>query len=243
MKYLKFSYFLLFFLGQQIGWGEEGHFQNYDIRVIRPRFMSKHRRIEIGTKASVVMNRTFVYSIFVSGVLTYHFSEQFAFELLGSYGFVQDRSDKRILDAEFEIKTNTNEPSSIYEVALLFTPIYGKYQTSSGTLIYFDTYFLAGGGVAEIYYNREKNCERPIDPTRYNPRVSGSISYPSVLAGIGERFFLSKNNALKIEVKGRWFYYLPSDASCLEAVAEEKTEEESVLYNHLTLEFGYSYFF
>src|SRR5690606_22637747 len=62
-------------------------FNNYEIRVIRPKFMKKRGRIEMAGEMTLVMNQSFIYSLLATGLLDYHFSESLAIELGGSYGF------------------------------------------------------------------------------------------------------------------------------------------------------------
>ena len=75
-----------------------------EIRVIRPKFQQKREKYELGANVTVIMNETFIYTYLASGLWTLHFSEAFAMELMGGYGFSQDREDKDLLQKNFDIQ-------------------------------------------------------------------------------------------------------------------------------------------
>src|SRR5690606_3852451 len=111
---------------------------------IRPRYFAKRQRLELGTQGLVVTNQTFIYTYMLSGILTYHFSEQLGLELMGAWGSSVDKEDKNTLDSSFNIKTQIVRSKTMLIGNALWTPIYGKYQLSSGRLIYFDTFLSVG---------------------------------------------------------------------------------------------------
>ena len=84
---------------------ELGRFDGYEIRVIRPRYMAKRNRIELGGEGMLIMNQSFIYTFMLSGILDYHFSEMFALEFDAAYGFSIDKDDKRTLQDQFQINT------------------------------------------------------------------------------------------------------------------------------------------
>ena len=93
--------------------------------------------------------------------MTYHFSEALGLEVAGSYGISIDKNDKTLLKEEFDINTIILRTEYIVSGALLWTPVYGKFQTDEGSLIYFDTFLSFGGGLTGIdyqydHYNDEK---------------------------------------------------------------------------------------
>src|SRR6185503_674806 len=109
-----------------------GRFDGYEIRVIRPRFMSKRGRLELGGEGTLIMNQSFIYTFMATGLLDYHFSEMFAAEFTGSYGASVDKEDKRILQDTFSINTQILRTEYMGTGGLVWTPIYGKTQLSSG---------------------------------------------------------------------------------------------------------------
>lgn len=208
-------------------------FEKYEIRVIRPRYFTKRKKFELGVSGNVIMNQPFIYTYSGSASLGFHFTEQFGLELAGTYGFSIDKEDKEILHSEtFRIETQILRTQYELSGALQYTPIYGKYQLSSGRLIYFDTYFTAGYGLSGIEYRYEQ-CE-----TDEKPRPQGRVvSYGSFLFGAGQRYFISKKTSIKWGVRASTFSYDIADGGC-----EGSASEESTQYN-VTMHTGISRFF
>ncbi len=127
---------------------EAERFKDTEIRVIRPRYFNKGKRFELGGALNVIMNESFIYTYMATGIVAFHLNEDWAIEGSASYGLNIDREDKRILFDEFEIKTQLFRTKYQAELAIQYTPIYGKWQLPSGRLIYFDTYLTAGVGSA-----------------------------------------------------------------------------------------------
>lgn len=219
-------------------------FEDVEIRVIRPRYMTKRKKFELGTEMIAIMNQTFVYSFLGSGIINYHFTESFALELTGAYGFSIDKEDKRILDSEFDIQTQILRTKDFLEAAIAWTPIYGKYQLASGRLVYFDTFITVGGGLTGVNYTYD-HCIPP-EKLPANMRDSAppvpsekTVHYPSVVGGIGQRFFVSKSTSFKWDVKSHAFFYDLKDGDCNPETAESKTDNQI----NITLQLGASRFF
>jgi len=220
---------------------EAAKFDNYEIRVIRPRYFSKRKRFELGVNGSVVTNQTFIYTYLGSLNLTYHFSEQIGIEFTGAYGFSVDKDDKRVLDSEnFAIKTQIIRTQSLVEAALLYTPIYGKYQLTSGRLIYFDTFLAFGIGQSGVDYQYDHcltQAEAPPGVTVEDPPQATVVSYPTFTVGLGQRFFLNKTDGIKWDVRDHIFSYDRADGSC---PGEEGLD---VTQHSVTMQMGLSRFF
>lgn len=219
-----------------------GDFEKYEVRVIRPRFMNKKKRFELGGQISVIMNQSFIYSYLATGLLTFHFSETFAFELATAFGISIDKEDKRVLDSEFDIQTQILRTQSFVEGSVLWTPIYGKYQLSSGKLIYFDTYLTFGAGMTGIYQNYE-HCVPASEQTGDQPAVAPPsetvYNYPTFVIGLGQKFFLSRKTALRWDIRDHIMSYSTKDTAC----DPENDPGDSVTYQNVTLQIGASRFF
>jgi len=218
-------------------------FENFEIRVIRPKFFSKKGRVEAGAQMVMVTNQTFIYTYLASGIIDYHLTEQFALEVAGAYGFSFDKQDKTILKDNFKISTTILRPKYFLEGSLLYTPIYGKYQLSSGRLIYFDTFISAGGGLTGIEYLYD-HCKKAEDvgsstTTVSDPPAPKTQGYPTGVIGIGQRFFLNKQTALRWDIKDHAFLVNTADGGCTQ---DGTTEGSSELKNNVTVQFGFSYF-
>jgi outer membrane beta-barrel protein len=221
----------------------DDQFDNYEIRVIRPKYFSKSKRLETGAQMTVIMNQSFIYSYLATGVLDFHLTEAWAIEGSASYGFSFDKEDKRELKSRFKINTLLLRTEYIAEAAVLYTPIYGKYQLSSGRLIYFDTFVSAGGGMTGIDYQFD-HCPDPSEvPEKSRASVKDppprkTVAYPTVMAGLGQRIFYDKKYAFRWDVRGHIFGYDTKDGSCNPATANSETKTQT----NITVQLGASYY-
>ncbi len=216
-------------------------FERYEIRVIRPKYFTKTGRMETGAQLSIVMNQSFIYTYLATGLLDYHFSETLALEGALAYGFSIDKEDKRVLDSNFKIKTQILRTQYFMEGGLLYTPIYGKYQLSSGRLIYVDMFLSAGGGMTGVNYLYDQ-CPSPNEvpegtevPSPPSPSVK---SYPTFFFGAGQRIFMDKKLSLRWDVRGHVFSYNKADGACDPGTAEAA----SGVQTNITMQLGAGYF-
>jgi outer membrane beta-barrel protein len=219
------------------------NFEEYEVRVIRPKYFQKRGRFELGAQFSAVMNETFVYTFMASGIMTFHLNESFAFEGLGAYGFSLDREEKEVLKDQFDIRTQIVRTQYLLEGALLWTPIYGKWQLPSGRLIYFDTFLAAGGGLNGVYWDFKDFCvatRQPGTTTTNEIPANRTDAYPAFSFGGGQRYFINKSVAVKWDLRNHTIFYNPSDASC---DPNAVTGGESTTHNSIALQFGASKFF
>jgi len=218
-------------------------FENYQVRVIRPRYFNKGGRYELGGQITAVMNDSFVYSYLGTGILGYHFNNTMALELQGSVGFSLDKEEKRVLKDEFEVRTQIFRTFYSFEGAVQYTPIYGKWQVPSGEVIYFDTYLHFGGGLTGISWEYSDFCV----PTKANPNAAETpipadttIPYPTIVVGLGQRYFMTKKSAVKWDIRNHTMFYDLGDTACN---PEVDTTGGSDIHHNITMQFGYSKFF
>lgn len=224
---------------------ELGSFQGYEIRVIRPRFMTKRNRVELGAQLLLIMNQSFIYTFLASGILDYHFSEMFALELSGAYGFSIDKEDKRILEDEFDIKTSILRTQYLAAGGLIWTPIYGKTQLPSGDMVYFDSFGVVQAGMTGIEYTYEQCVVPPADSAgaasgenNTTKPPAKTVSYPSLSIGVGQKYFLTRSFGLRWDVRDYLFQYNKADGAC-----EAGSVSGSGFAQNITLQFGASTFF
>lgn len=233
------SMFLLSAVTYQEANAADGEFKDVEVRVVRPRFFDKRGRLEIGTQMSVVMNQSFIYTYLASGNLTFHINESFGIEGSGSYGLSVDKEDKEILQSDFDIITRVVRLKYDFTGSILYTPIYGKYQLSSGRLIYFDTFLSAGGGMAGVEYLYDQ-CEGK--PLAVPAPTANTVMYPSAAGGIGQRYFLNQNTSLRWDVKVRWLSYDAVDGQCGRDALKESGVTDEQNHFSVTMQVGVSYF-
>lgn len=221
---------------------ELGAFDGYEIRVIRPKFMSKRGRTELGGQGTLIMNQSFIYTLMLSGMVDYHFSEMFAFELGAAYGFSIDKEDKRILeDSPYDIKTQILRTQYIANGGLIWTPVYGKTQLPGGDLVYFDSFLTFQAGMTGINYTYEQ-CIVPDDPEKAKDQppkpAPATKGYPSAILGFGQKYFISQNTGVRWDVRDNLFQYEKADGTCTPEIPVGKE-----LHQNITLQFGASTFF
>ncbi len=223
-----------------VSYAEIGDFKGYEIRVIRPRFMSKRNRFELGAQTGLIMNQAFIYTLMLSGMIDYHFSEMFAFELGGHYGIKVDKDDKSLLESEFDITTQIIQTQYILGGGLLWTPIYGKTQLPSGQVIYFDDFIVLQAGMTGVYYDY-KQCEKGKNSSSQNQVVTPApkvVTYPTLALGFGQKYFVSQDFSLRWDVRDYLFNYNTGDGSCV-----PDSGGDSEIQNNITLSIGASTFF
>jgi outer membrane beta-barrel protein len=217
-------------------------FDDYEVRVIRPKYFQKGGRFELGAQFSAIMNETFVYTYMASGLMTFHFNESFALEAQGSYGFSIDREEKEILKNQFDIRTQIFRTSYTLEGALLWTPIYGKWQLPSGRLIYFDTFLSAGGGLNGIFWDYKDFCVQTKDSAGLLSTIptNKTSAYPTFSFGLGQRYFINKSVSVKWDLRNHTIMYNTADTSCdPSGTAQGGTDT----HNNITMQLGASKFF
>ena len=236
-----FTLSMVFLFLQTSLFAAEERFSKFEIRVIRPKYFQKKNRLELGAQGIAVTNQTFIYTYLASGILDFHFNESFAIEAAGAYGFSFDKQDKTMLKDNFKISTVILRTKYFFEGSLVYTPIYGKYQLSSGKLIYFDTFVTAGAGMTGVEYLYD-HCKRPgdiPDVAIAEPPAPQTKTYPGGVFGIGQRFFLDKKRAIRWDLKDHIFSYSKMDSSCDPTTA---VDSGSGLQQNVTIQAGISYF-
>lgn len=204
------------------------------ISVIRPKYFVKKNRAELGADLSAVMNQTFTYTYLLAAGLAYHFTDSFAFGLTGSYGVSADKADRILLKNEFGINIDIFDAVYLTDASLLWTPVYGKYQLSSGRLVYFDTYVTLGFGMMGI---RVKTKDKA------NKEVENDYSCYSPVAGIGQRFYLNKTTSFRWQIKNHVIWYHNGKKACQPSDVELTEDQGSFGMHHtLLVQAGFSYF-
>ena len=206
------------------------------ISVIRPKYFVKKSRLELGADLSAVMNQTFTYTYLLSAGLAYHFTDSFALGVAGSYGVSANKADRTLLSEDFKINIDIFDVLYLTDASLLWTPVYGKYQLSSGRLVYFDTYVTVGGGLMGIKV-KKKPADKEIDKEIVE-------EYPcySALAGIGQRFYLDKKTSFRWQIKNHVIFYNNPKKVCQPSDVELEGKQSFGLHHTLLVQAGFSYF-
>lgn len=220
---------------------DAGEFSGYEIRVIRPKFMTKRGRLELGGQGIMIMNQSFIYTFLASGILDYHLSEMFAIELAGAFGESVEKEDKKILESDFKIQTSILRTQYMFNGGLIWTPIYGKTQLPSGELVYFDSFLSFQAGMTGIRYTYEQCITPPagVDaaasaPPKPSPKT---YSYPTFSLGFGQKYFLDESTALRWDVRDYFLSYQQAHGNC-----DPTVPAPSGIHQNVTIQFGMSTF-
>lgn len=224
---------------------EAERFKDTEIRVIRPRYFNKAKRFELGGAMKAIMNESFIYTYLLTGIASFHLNEDWAIEGNLSWGFNLDREDKRVLFDEFDIKTQIFRTAYQAELAIQYTPIYGKWQLPSGRLIYFDSYLTAGVGQTGISWEYDDFCEAPTGADSEALPGNAVKGYPTFMFGAGQRYFVNRTTSYRFEIKAHRFLYNELDAECspIKAAASGQQFASSAPHDGITLLLGISRFF
>ncbi|NBO37370.1 outer membrane beta-barrel domain-containing protein [bacterium] len=168
-------------------------FSQFEIRVIRPKYFQKSVRLELGATLGAVMNSTYTYTFLPGLHAGLHVAEWLELFGEGALGLTSNKSDCVELGTKFAIEPKISEIQMLAGGGAAVTPIYGKYQLSSGDVIYFDWFLLGGAGVANMQ-KRFGGC-KPLAPGEV---LTPAIKYSPVQFsfGTGQRYFLNKFSAL-----------------------------------------------
>lgn len=206
----------------------EPRFSNYEIRVIRPRYVTKTGHLEIAGGLATIVNQTFVYTVLATGLLTWHFSEVMAAEVEGGYGKSIDRDDKRRLNDDFNIKTVVLRPESLGNARVVWTPSYGKFHLTASRIVYFDTSVAAGFGTTGVRYQYD-HCD--------GARAAMVKQDQTVVLGLGQRYFVDQHSSIRVGLDFQRVLTDQADASC-----QQDAPHEANSINNLLFYMGWSYY-
>lgn len=205
--------------------------EEYQINVIRPKYFVKKSRTELGADLAAVLNQTFTYTYLMSGAIVYHLTDSWGLGVTGAYGFTVNKEDRDVLENTFSITVDIFTTKWVAEASVLWTPVYGKYQLTSGRLVYFDTYISAGFGMMGISIQSKKEGER----------VNTPFSCYSPVIGAGQRFYLNKKTSLRWQIRNHIIWY--NGKRCLpEAPIQDENEATHSIYQTIVTQVGISYF-
>ncbi len=161
----------------------EGVYSRGDSRIlaVRKRFFAKKRRHEFTIYSGIIPNDAFIRHATFGGQYTYHFSERLGLQLVnGAYAVSWQTEDYKRLQ---QFQPVVNPTKSFGTVDLILTPVYGKMNFGSLNVLYFDLYVLGGAGLIQTQ----------------------NKTFPTLDIGLGQRWYISKQSALRFEVRG-YFY-------------------------------------
>ena len=198
-------------LAQQID--DNNRFEGFEIRVIRPKYLTKTFKIEVGAQAITIFTDTFIYTVLMSLNSSFHLSESIAVELSGAYGLSFFNSSKKQLERTFNIDPLVTRANQMHLGSLVWTPIYGKFQSLGDNLVYFDTFLSLGGGAVGISYLYE-HCSSRAASDGQQVKKRSSKFYPAVAGSLGQKFYISKKTSFRWDLGYSMYWQKLSDGNC-----------------------------
>lgn len=118
------------------------------VRVLQRRLYETSGEVQLTLYAGAVPNDPFLNYFPIGLRLGYHLSEQIALELSGSYN-IRSRSElEEVLEEDENLSVFVRDIQQWRaNLAILWSPIYGKFSFAGTKLAHFDWYFGAGVGV------------------------------------------------------------------------------------------------
>jgi len=161
------------------------------VQVVVDRRYPKASRFELDVFFGVLPNDAFTLYLTPGLRMAWHFNEQWALELGGAYSLGVDTTLRKQLeqdDALIQARTR-DQVIARFGLAVVWSPIYGKFAWVNKKVAHFDMYFLfdAGG----VYAAGEEALG-----------LDGGV-WPEVGLGLGIRFFLSNVVSMRFEFRQR----------------------------------------
>jgi outer membrane beta-barrel protein len=147
------------------------------------RSFQKTGRVELTPSVGMSLNDPFYDHVIFEAALTYHALEWLAVSGVGDY-FLTTNADVPVAGGAAQQHPNVDHPTYSGRLELLFSPLYGKLSLFAESVIHFDAYLIAGGGLVGL---------------------SRTGSAPVGVVGLGQHFFFQKWLALRIELRDQLF--------------------------------------
>lgn len=116
-------------------------------RFVKTRLYQKTNRHELSLRGGYFVSDVFDGSAIAGGAYTYHLTEEFAVEAAGAYTRLRAGAGPE-LERLFEVLGDKRRDTVLFSTNLVFSPIYGKFQ-SGGQVVRFDLQLTAGAGVVD----------------------------------------------------------------------------------------------
>ena len=164
-----------------------GVIRDEDITVVQKLLYPKDGRTEVGLHVGVMPFDAYLTTPNAQLSFGQHFNEKVGFSLVagGGWGF-KTGVYKELESPAYGVAPYAYRYLGSALAGLEWSPIYAKLNWNGGRVLHFDVYFAGRVGAS---------VEQSVIPE------GGMTIGPTVSPGIGGRFFLGKNTALKVEVR------------------------------------------
>ncbi|MEZ4316496.1 MAG: hypothetical protein R3F61_03295 [Myxococcota bacterium] len=166
---------------------ELGRLTDDDISVVQKTLYPKEGRTEFGVHLGVMPFDAFLVTPNLQVSFDKHSSDRFSIGALVGVGYgLQNVTSRTLGSPTYGVVPYAYRYLGSALVGFQAAPIYAKMNLNGARVVHFDVYFAGRGGVS---------LERSIVP-------DGSFAVaPTLSPGIGSRFFLGPNTALRVELR------------------------------------------
>lgn len=187
-----------------------------DVAVIQRRFMPKTRRFEFSGALSNSLNNAFFNNWGIVGRAAYYLNEHHGFEFQFFWLNSSEREITEGLRNDQQVQTRSLVvPENYKGLSYKYVPIYGKIALFNRTIIPFDLYFAAGGGLTATGLEEEE---------------------PTINLGTGQQFYITKSIAF------RWDFALNSYQADIYQFVNNVESKSTKLQTDLFIAFGASFY-
>ena len=163
----------------------------HTLKVVQNRYFKKEKTIELTLlSGGYFLKNQYIDIYSIGGAVTYYLNEMWGWEIISaSFTSTKERAEiealKKFTEEKFGVAVTADirKPKHFFTSNILWSPVYGKFSLLESRFIYYDTYFLIGGGIVRL------NAE----------------TKPVFNIGFGQKYFITKGWATKIDLKQ--YYY------------------------------------
>ena len=166
---------------------ELGKLTDDDLTVVQRILYPKANRSEFGVHAGLMPFDAFVFTPNLQVSYDKHSSEKMSVSVMAGVGYgIQNSTSRQLQTPTYGVAPFAYRYLGSALVGVQWSPIYAKANVGGAKVVHFDVYVSGRGGVT---------LEQSVIP-------DGSLALaPTLSPGIGTRFFLSEDSALRIELR------------------------------------------
>ncbi len=154
------------------------------IKAVERKVFLKRRRFELQPYVGMDLNDAFFQHFFVGASAGYHLGDNFAVELRGgaSVAEIQKGSVRFVRVATGSLLEGAPSLVAHADLNALWAPVYGKLSLFGESILHFDTFVTAGGGIF-VTDRPERRDGVLVEATNVNPALN---------LGLGQRYFITE---------------------------------------------------
>lgn len=198
-----------------ISYGQDYRRATEGSAAVRGKLYTKKKKVEVnGPDIGFIMNQSFVSTLLVHAGITYFTSEEFGWQIEGSFGINSDKPERECIEnffnnpSKLSLSTPCNDESivaansnnvnwgpayvPIREINLLvagnmvWSPVYGKQLLFLSSVIHFDMFVTVGGGLAmSTFYEKSATVNTANGTRPSRDPNSGQVGETPEQLGIG----------------------------------------------------------